>query len=44
MVDKEDNLPECRSLEDFWNAFKEKVYENNLQAENGDLKLVVNGK
>jgi len=28
------NLPEVRAIEDFWSIFKEKVYENNWNAEN----------
>ena len=30
------NLPECRSIEDFWSIIKSKVYQNNWQAK--DLK------
>ena len=36
-VKREDNpanVPECRLIEDFWSVLKEKVYENNWQAEN----------
>ena len=28
------NVPECRPIEEFWNALKGKVHENNWQAEN----------
>ncbi len=33
------NLPECRPIENFWGILKGKVYANNWQAKNLDLKV-----